>query len=472
MLSRFKELMLKATGLTQHGKLMEATAAIQSALAGNSASANPVDTENVAARNTHQPSRGYRPASPLHPSDLAPVDVTARETIAPLKQERAAVPPAFKTSKTPSATPATPAPPAASTKPGADKRQDAAGAFTSANHTEPGAGSRKYKLYIPPQAAAAKAAGQGLPLVLMLHGCKQNPDDFARGTGMNDAASAQGFYVVYPEQIKKANASNCWNWFEPQHQQRLGGEPAILAGIVRAVTAAQAVDPQRVYVAGLSAGGAMAAILGHTWGDVFAAVGVHSGLAAGAANSMVSAFGAMRNGGNGGNGHSPATSHGAMDAMNDYNPAHAKGPGLFGSLAKMVNPALADNLFADVVMESQTDRLAASPNPPTIVFHGDQDSTVNRINGEQIFAATRPGMASSAQPLETKRSSTNGREATQRIHRNAAGESVAEHWALHGAGHAWSGGNAKGSYTDSAGPDATAEMVRFFLAHRLHSAKK
>ena len=464
MFSRFKELMLKAAGLTQHGKLMEATAAIQSALTGRSASANPVDSGNAAPRNAHQPSRGYRPASPLHPSDLAPVDATPRETTAPIKQEKAAVP--AKAAKAPAATPTTPAHPVVSTKPGADTVQGA-GSFTSASHTEPGAGSRNYKLYIPPQAAAAKASGQRLPLVLMLHGCKQNPDDFARGTRMNDAALAQGFYVVYPEQIKKANASNCWNWFEPEHQQRLGGEPAILAGIVRSVTAAQAVDPQRVYVAGLSAGGAMAAILGHTWGDMFAAVGVHSGLAAGAANSMVSAFGAMRNGSNGGNGHSPATSQGAMDAMNDYSPAHAKGPGLFGSLAKMVNPALADNLFADVVMEANTDPLSASPNPPTIVFHGDQDSTVNRINGEQIFAATRPGTDNSALPLETRRTSANGREATQRIHRNAAGDSVAEHWAIHGAGHAWSGGNAKGSYTDSAGPDATAEILRFFLAQRL-----
>ena len=454
MLSRFKELMLKATGLTQHGKLMEATAAIQSALTGNSASANPVDSGNIAARQAHQPSRGFRPASPLHPSDLAPVDVTARESTAPLNQEKAAVPP--KAYKAPSATPTAPAASVASAKPKADTNQGA-GTFTSASHTEPGAGSRKYKLYIPPQAAATKASGQRLPLVLMLHGCKQNPDDFALGTGMNEAASAQGFYVVYPEQIKKANASNCWNWFEPQHQQRLGGEPAILAGIVRTIAASHAIDPSRVYVAGLSAGGAMAAILGRTWPDVFAAVGVHSGLAHGAAKDVISAFGAMKNGSNGSNGgNGGKLGSGLLNRM----------PGF----ADLPSWSAADAAFNDLVEGDNAPSAAGIlPTPPTIVFHGDRDSTVNLVNGEQVLDAALESAShrGDARQPETYRTTTNGQESTQRIYRNANGQLVAEHWRVHGAGHAWSGGNAKGSYTDSAGPDATAEMVRFFLAQRL-----
>ncbi len=242
----------------------------------------------------------------------------------------------------------------------------------------------------------------------MLHGCTQNPDDFAKGTGMNDAALAQGFYVLYPAQSRRANAQRCWNWFKHSHQQRGRGEPAMLAAMTREVMAQHAIDPQRVYVAGLSAGGAMAAILGSAYPDLYAAVGVHSGLAAGAATDLPGALAAMRGGAS-----APTAA-----------PAHGV---------------------------------------PTIVFHGDADPTVHPANGEQVIAACT-GTGSSVETHQVRGGSA--RACTRRVHVDAAdGRVVAEHWVVHGSPHAWSGGNPQGSYTDSLGPDATAEMLRFFFEH-------
>jgi poly(hydroxyalkanoate) depolymerase family esterase len=240
----------------------------------------------------------------------------------------------------------------------------------------------------------------------MLHGCTQDPDDFAAGTGMNDAARERGCFVLYPAQAQKANPSRCWNWFKHNHQQRGRGEPALLAGMTRAVMQRHAVDPQRVYVAGLSAGGAMAAILGDAYPDLYAAVGVHSGLPAGSATNVKSAFEAMK----------------------------------AGSTATPTGQA-----------------------PPTIVFHGDQDATVHPVNGERVAASS----AGAAQPSSEQARSGNGRAYTRRVYRDEAGGVRTEHWTVHGAGHAWSGGRADGSYTDAKGPDATAEMLRFFLEHPL-----
>ena len=242
----------------------------------------------------------------------------------------------------------------------------------------------------------------------MLHGCTQNPDDFALGTGMNEAALAsdEGFFVLYPAQNSQANPSRCWNWFKRSHQQRDLGEPALLAAMTCDVIKGYAIDPQRVYVAGLSAGGAMAAILGDAYPDIFAAVGVHSGLAVGAAKDVNSAFSAMKSGG-------------------------ASAP---KSNAKTV---------------------------PTIVFHGDKDNTVHPVNGEQVVQAS---VGKTAPRVET--GSDNGRGFTRSVYA-ADGRVVAEHWTVQGAGHAWSGGSAKGSYTDGKGPNATKEMLRFFLANKL-----
>jgi poly(hydroxyalkanoate) depolymerase family esterase len=263
------------------------------------------------------------------------------------------------------------------------------------------AGSRNYKLYVP-----SGYADEPMPLILMLHGCKQNPDDFAAGTRMNELAEQHGFLVAYPEQTRPANGSNCWNWFQATHQVRDGGEPQILAGIVGDVAARYRVDAKQVFVAGLSAGAAMAVILGATHADVFAAVGAHSGLPQGAAHDVASAFAAM----------------------------HGGAPARAG--------------------------VAAAPPVRTIVFHGDQDRTVIAANGAAI---ARQAISANVDLLAE---TTTAADHTRTVHRDAAGRAHAEHWLVHGGAHAWSGGSSKGSFTRPSGPNASAEMVRFFLERR------
>lgn len=272
------------------------------------------------------------------------------------------------------------------------------------------AGARDYKLYRP--AIPADTARGPQPLVVMLHGCTQSADDFAAGTRMNRLADEHGFLVLYPEQSAGANTSRCWNWFRPQDQVRDGGEPALIAAMVRAVMDEQPVDAQRVFVAGLSAGAAMAVVLGETWPDLFAAVGAHSGLPFAAAHDIPSAMAAMKGRGLAGRAQAP------------------------GSAARAV---------------------------PTIVFHGDRDHTVQHSNGAHIAAQARRAAPSLDASRETGTAS-GGRRYTRELHADAGGRVIVEQWTVHGAGHAWSGGDAAGTYTDNAGPDASAEMLRFFLA--------
>jgi poly(hydroxyalkanoate) depolymerase family esterase len=270
------------------------------------------------------------------------------------------------------------------------------------------AGSRAYKLFVP-----SGYEGQPLPLVVMLHGCTQSPDDFAAGTRMNFIAEEQTCFVVYPAQRSDANQSKCWNWFRTADQQRGGGEPSLIAGITHQVMRDYSVDKKRVYVAGLSAGAAAAAIMGATYNDLYAAVGIHSGLACGAATDMPSAFAAMRQGG---------------------------GP----------------------------DRRVTSgngPPVPAIIFHGDRDTTVHPNNGGQVLEQAI-GTTSTQKTVHRGRI-PGGHDYTCTTHTDAGGREILEHWSIHGAAHAWSGGSPAGSYTDPRGPDATREMLRFFLGHSL-----
>lgn len=275
-------------------------------------------------------------------------------------------------------------------------------------------GSLQYKLFIPPDRDTT-----GMPLVVMLHGCTQNPDDFARGTRMNKLAEEHGFVVAYPAQSASKNGNKCWNWFRRDDQGRGSGEPALLAALASSIVEKHRLDPTRTYVAGLSAGGAMAAVLGVTYPDVFAAIGVHSGLPFGVAHDMPSAFAAMK--------------------------PLAKG--------RPSGPSL------------------ASEPIPAIVFHGDRDTMVDPCNGvavvEQFTAprATGDGRATRFESTLEEDGAAGGRKFTRTILADAASQVVVEHWTVHGAGHAWFGGDPSGSYTEPGGPDASAEMVRFFLSH-------
>jgi poly(hydroxyalkanoate) depolymerase family esterase len=262
------------------------------------------------------------------------------------------------------------------------------------------AGRRSYRLYIP-----STYRGQALPLVVMLHGCTQSPEDFAAGTRMNELAEEQGFFVAYPKQTRAANAQKCWNWFSAADQQRDRGEPSLIAGITRQIIGDVAVDRARVFVAGLSAGGAAAAVMGAAYPDLYAAVGVHSGLACGAASDVSSAFAAMKRGGR----PIVTTSHALV---------------------------------------------------PTIVFHGDGDTTVNPVNGDQVIAQAKAGANLRMSVSHGK--APGGIGYVRTIQADEAGRPVLEHWVLHGAGHAWSGGSPAGSYSEPRGPDASREMLRFF----------
>ncbi|MGB3797652.1 MAG: PHB depolymerase family esterase [Alteraurantiacibacter sp.] len=279
---------------------------------------------------------------------------------------------------------------------------------TGVRRTYQGAdGTLDYVLFIPANLIEKP------PLVVMLHGCTQSAEDFARGTQMNALAEEMGFIVAYPEQVQSANQQKCWNWFRPGDQGRDKGEPAMIAGITREVVAEHGADPARVYVAGLSAGGAAAAIMAAAYPDIFAAAGIHSGLAHRSARNLPSALAAMR-----------------------------------GKGAKRTSRAEA---FV-----------------PVITFHGDSDATVHPDNSVQIHAA----LAKAPQLFGAQRDEMSGTSAGGRSYRRTAlidkaGRSFSEEWQISGAGHAWSGGSPKGSYTDASGPDASREMLRFFLQHRL-----
>jgi poly(hydroxyalkanoate) depolymerase family esterase len=390
-LTTFLQKILAATRLTQRGRLDEATRAIQRALA---------------------------PAEPV----VAPVSAGDRLTLDTMPEPMGLD----------------------SLVRGPESSDDPvrllAGRFVASSFTG-ASGTRGFKLFEP-----SGFDGVALPLVVMLHGCTQDADDFAAGTRMNLLAQERGLFVLYPEQAPRSNSHKCWNWFVPGDQRRGRGEPALLAGMVRHVMATHAVDADRVYVAGLSAGGAMAAILAREYPDLFAAAGVHSGLAPGSAHDVASAFTAMQSG----------SASGSI-----------KWPALAAEPAR--TPLAAWPSIAPLPASPVP---AAARGAPLIVFHGDADATVHSLNGTQVIEAAlgeAAWQATQDPEVDAAPVSDGGRAFTRTVYRaaDAAADSPsrAEHWLVHGAAHAWSGGDASGSFTESAGPDASREMLRFFAEH-------
>ena len=380
--------MEEATRLTRQGRLDEATAAIQRALGGTfvptaepgGSGEGPIDVTSRVVRRTQRSQKAGGHATRHRPG------ASTRSVLTPNPLHRGVESPGV---------------------PASEK-----GRFIERSYTG-GAGTRSYKLYVPDG-----YTGQAVPLIVMLHGCTQNPDDFATGTRMNGLAEEHTFLVAYPAQSGNANMQRCWNWFQAADQQRGRGEPSIIAGITKQVMDEYEVEEGRVYVAGMSAGGAMAAILGATYPDLYAAVGVHSGLAPGSAHDLSSAFTAMRQGG----------------------PVVAR-PENTGRGKKIL---------------------------PTIIFHGDGDATVHPRNGDRLLAHLDAGdrHGSSVRVTTRRGRAKGGYEYTRFTYKGEDGGALAERWSVHGLGHAWSGGGYPGSYTDPKGPDASAEMVRFFLQHR------
>lgn len=384
----FNQILINATRLTGVGKLMNATRLIQRALL----SATP------ATQTRSQPDTRREPAQAANDPQTREVPPQVIILPPPASSTLPNSPTAFK-------------PPQADSVPAAPRRK---ASFTKHQFVFEG-DPYPYRLYIPPSPVSDADAAL-LPLVVLLHGCKQDALDFSHGTAMNDLAETHQAMVLYPEQITSGNAMRCWNWFDPSHQQAGRGEPGMIAALTRKMIAQQGADPDRIYVAGLSAGGAMAAVVANLYPHLFAAVGVHSGLAAGAAQSMMQAFSAMQEG--------------------------AKG--------------------------NHTTAL------PTIVFHGTADQTVNPSNGVHVTQAAIAAFKSEGLELVKSKAEVHPRadQPTERTtYSDANGKPFVESWRITAGPHAWSGGKAHGSFTDPDGPDASAAMLAFFLQHHKGESK-
>jgi poly(hydroxyalkanoate) depolymerase family esterase len=369
---RVLDVMNEALGLVKKSDLGGATALIRRALSGETAPASETDGSKTPPR----PSARVIPLAPRRPLGETLRALRARPMISP---------------GAPEAPEPTPAP-------------DLGERFLKRSYHGP-AGSLDYRLYLP-----ADAERRELALVIMLHGCAQNPEDFALGTRMNALAEEFGLIVAYPRQTLLANPSGCWNWFDRRHQNRGSGEPAKLAGLAQALAKEFDVRRERVFAAGLSAGGAMAEVLAATYPDVFEAVGIHSGLPYKSAGDVPSAFAAMK-----------------------------------GTAASDPAP------HAD-----------SSRHVRKIIFHGLADSTVNAINGEHIFDEVEREETSLARsdldwPIE-------GGRVSRTAVKDSEGRPIGEQWLVEGGGHAWFGGDPRGSFTQIVGLDASRVMVRFFLA--------
>ena len=388
-----QEIIREATRLTRAGQLAEATALLQRMLRGERAPDAPSNSGGRSARTGHEPLIIDATANAVEKTDsypkLEPATSSQPHAFVDRRERRSGIGLRGVMKRAPLSIPDI----------------VPAGARFIEGISSNAAGSRSYKLFVP-----SRYQDRALPLVVMLHGCTQTPDDFAAGTRMNFLAEEKNCLVVYPAQPLQANQAKCWNWFRTADQQRGRGEPSLIAGITRQVMREYSVDSKRVYVGGLSAGAAAAAIMGATYNDLYAAIGIHSGLACGVATDLPSALVAMRQGG------------------------------------------------SEVILDDR-------PLVPTIIFHGDRDTTVHPNNGDQILEQSSRTM--SAQKSVHRGQVSGGHAYTRTILSDASGRGMLEHWNIHGAGHAWAGGSPAGSYTDPQGPDATREMLRFFLEHSL-----
>jgi poly(hydroxyalkanoate) depolymerase family esterase len=410
MNDRMQDVMAEATRLTRTGRLAEATAMLQRTLTAVPATTiSEVDTSRADAPieaelrgiDTSPPSTETAGGGATRSWRAGGEPTTAR----PAAPRRPFSPHALRV---PGSMPRTAGPVRSGISDHVSSSNRASESFMEKVYTNT-AGTRAYRLYIP-----SGYTGQAVPLVVMLHGCTQTPVDFAAGTGMNVLAESETFLVAYPEQAPSANGSKCWNWFQESDQHRDAGEPSLIAGITRQIMSEYSVDVNRVYVAGLSSGGAMAAIMAVAYPHLYAAVGVHSGLAYGAAHDLPSAFAVMKQG----------------------RLQHAR------QLTEII---------------------------PLIAFHGDCDTTVAPVNADRLFdqwlQAARDGQGSVRDVNVERGQVARGHAYTRSIYHDVSGRAIMEKWMVHQAGHAWSGGKRSGSYTDPKGPDASAEMVRFFNEH-------
>jgi len=390
----FAKAMRRATRLTRAGRVGSATETVRRAISGAMSKTLVASMSPFSSR----PPAHAKAATKPHKATAKPTPRPA--TLTPARRRAAIVQhlPASVSGPSPAAAKASPA--SAPVKPEPATYLERTHSCSS--------GTRDFKLYLP-----ARHPGGPKGLIVMLHGCTQNPDDFAAGTNMNVIAQRHGLAVAYPEQTRGHNGASCWNWFTPSNQSRGRGEPAILAGLAEGLMQEFELGRTRVFVAGLSAGGAMAVILADTYPDVFSAAGVHSGLPRGSARSVMSAMTAMNNGGT-----------------------------------------------AAVSSASQR-RLAAktSEKARRIIFQGDADTTVHPSNAPQIVI----GAVGDRKPSQVSPKSAAGRHYIRSDYVLPDGTVDVELWQIKGAGHAWSGGKPGGTFTDTKGPDASAEMVRFFL---------